>query len=206
MNDFLKNRAEELLTILQALPGVQKCSLYGSLSANTHDEFSDIDIEIDVSGQDNGLFCLSLPGLLKDKLPVYYWDYAPSLVPERYIVSFSLDENNPFLIADLCCSGLPHCTTVTKEQLRAQNDPVSHLLKLWTANLKHYARGADCYGDIPRMAHRAGIPEASTNDAAALLEETLCFLERSADDTLEILLRSCRRKFEELLKSKEMRI
>ena len=32
-----------------------------------------------------------------------------------------------------------------------------HILKLWTANLKHYIRGNKCYDDIVRMAKKIPI-------------------------------------------------
>ena len=67
MIDMLRSKADEIITILNGIPTVIGCNLYGSLSTNTHDELSDIDIEIDVSGYDNGQFMLELTEMLKDK-------------------------------------------------------------------------------------------------------------------------------------------
>lgn len=124
---MLKNKADEIIDILNAISVVKKCTIYGSLRTNTYDELSDIDIEIDVSGYDNGQFMLELTDLLKDKLTIYYSDYAPSLIPDKYIVSIAIDEENPFLIIDLCCNAQPHYTTVTRQQVMARNDRISHL-------------------------------------------------------------------------------
>ncbi|MBQ9767702.1 MAG: hypothetical protein IJW37_06335 [Lachnospiraceae bacterium] len=199
IRESVKRRADELMEILTDLPMVKSCKIYGSLATNTHDELSDIDIELDVSGCDNGQFMLELTDLLKDKLTVYYSDYAPSLVPEKYIVSIAIDETNPFLIVDLCCSATPHCTSVTKQQVREKNHNFSHMLKLWTANLKHYVRGTECRQDIVRMVGKLGIEDVEAKDEASLLEETLCWLESKVDEDLDKFIAVCRTKFEALV-------
>lgn len=196
---MLKNKANEIIAILNEIPFVKKCTIYGSLANNTHDELSDIDIEVDVSGYDNGQFMLELVDLLKDKISIYYSDYAPSLIPDKYIVSFAIDKDNPFLIIDLCCIAEPHCTTVTKQQAISKNEKYSHILKLWTANLKHYVRGVECYDNIARMAKKLSIEETDTKDEVTILDEVLCWLENNVEDGLGEFVDSCRRMFEELV-------
>lgn len=196
---MLKKKAHEIINILQDIAEVEKCTLYGSLVTDTYDELSDIDIEVDVSGYDNGQFMLSIADILKDKMSIYYCDYAPSFVPEKYIVSLGIDEENPFLVLDLCCCAEPHCTTVTKQQVMAENDKFTHTLKVWTANLKHYVRGDECYDDIVRMARRLDIEEFETLEGVELLEAALCWMEDNVTDELEGFIASCRRMFEELL-------
>ena len=83
MSDSLRDTANEIITFLSEIPTVRKCRIYGSLATDTYDELSDIDIEIDVSGYDNGQFMLELVELLKGKFSIYYSDYAPSLIPDR---------------------------------------------------------------------------------------------------------------------------
>lgn len=199
MNDNLRSKADEIIEILSGIPEVNGCTVYGSLSKGTSDELSDIDIEIDVSGCDNGQFMLKLVDLLKDKLSIYYHDYAPSLIPDDYTVSIALDESNPFMIADLKCVADPHFTTVTKQQAKELNDKFAHTLKLWTANLKHYVRGKDCRGDIVAMAKKIEIRGVHKKDEKELLEITLRWLEQNAPEALIEFVKSCRRKFSELL-------
>lgn len=196
---FLKTKAEEITGILQELPAVKGCRIYGSLSSDRQDELSDIDIEVDVSGCDNGQFMIELPQLLKSKLHIFYSDYAPSLISEAYIVSLALDEYNPFLIVDINCSARPHCATVTRQQVMEKNNRYTHFLKLWTANLKHYVRGAACCGDIVRMAVKLNIDFVDTKNERELLEETLCWLEENVYDGLYIFVRSCREWFDKLI-------
>ena len=199
MYDSLNDKANMIISVLKEIPVVKKCDIYGSLATNTQDDLSDIDIEIDVSGYDNGQFMLELVDLLKGKLSIYYSDYAPSLIPDKYIVSIAIDKNNPFLIVDLCCSAEPHCTTVTKQQVIGKNDKYTHMLKLWTANLKHYVRGCECYDDIVRMARKIAVEEIDTKDEVELLEDTLCWLEENVETELYEFVESCRSRFDELV-------
>ncbi len=201
MYNSLRDTANEIITFLNEIPMVRKCSIYGSLAANTYDELSDIDIEVDVSGHDNGQFMLELVELLKGKCSIYYSDYAPSLIPDRYIVSIAIDKENPFLIVDLCCSAEPHCTTVTKQQASEKNNKYTHILKLWTANLKHYVRGNECHDDIVRMGQKLAIEDTDTKDKAEILGKTLCWLEENVKSELHEFVESCRRRFDELVNS-----
>ena len=192
-------KAEALIELLKEHPAVRGVSLYGSLAEGTADGLSDIDLEVDVSGYDNGKFMLELVDWLGARMPVVYWDYAPSLMPERYVVSVAMDESNPFLVVDFCCVAKPHYETVSPEKARERNDGFSHLLKLWTANLKHYARGRECRADILRMAEKAGIAGIDTKTENALLLEVLFYLENSAPPSLARFMASCRRSFFELV-------
>ena len=65
-----------------------------------------------------------------------------------------MDTENPFWVVDITCTANPHCTAVTKRELSALNNLYDHTLKLFTANLKHYIRGTDCYDDIAKMYRR----------------------------------------------------
>jgi len=194
---MLMRTAEKIMEILNEMPEVKGCELYGSLCSGTYDELSDIDINIDVSGYDNGIFMLSLAERLGKTISVYYSDYAPSLVPEKYIVSVALDEDHPTLVADLCCAANTHCTTVTKQQVREQNDAFAHMLKLWTANWKHHVRNMDCRGDILRMAEKIKIADAYAKSDEQILEETLEWIEANCPEKMKRFVTSCRRLFEE---------
>ena len=194
-----RTKAKEIIAALNELEEVKDCTIYGSLASGTDDALSDIDIEVDVSGCDNGEFMLALPELLVDKIDIYYADYAPSLVPESYIVSLALDESDPFLIADIRCCAEPHCQSVTRERVTVLNGKFAHTLKLWTANLKHYARGADCRGDILRMAAKLGMDNAESVSEKELLAVVLRWIEDNVELGLETFVAACRRKFEELI-------
>lgn len=150
----MQSRITELTAFLTAHPSVRSLTLYGSLAESRDDEYSDIDMALDVSGTDNGVFLLALPGILAQKYPVLYTDFAPSLAPDKYILTSAIYPENPFLLLDISVTAAPHYTTVTKEMLSERNDRCSHTLKLFTANLKHFLRSSDCGRDIRKMAGR----------------------------------------------------
>ena len=147
----IKSFANEVCDFLCSLPEVKSCGLYGSVSTDTYDEYSDIDIEIDVSCIDNGLFATRIPDILSKKFDVIFCDFAPSLAPEKYVVSLAMNTENPFMMVDIACIANPHCDTVSKQQLSSLNNLYDHTLKVFVANLKHFLRGVDCYDDISRM-------------------------------------------------------
>ena len=142
--------ARELMAFFEGIPGVKKCALYGSL-VGKYDEYSDVDIALDVSGQDNGCFVQNIPAWMGQKYSVIFADFAPSLAPEKYVVSVAVDAEHPFRIVDIACEANPHRSSVTREQLSQLNDPYDHILKLFIANLKHFRRGLACGSDICRM-------------------------------------------------------
>lgn len=199
MNNSFFSTAENVMNILHSLPQVKCCKLCGSLANGTYNELSDIDIEIDVSGYDNGQFMMKLENLLSSKLNIIFSDYASSLISDKYIVSLAIDEENPFLILDLFCTAEPHCTTVTKQQAMSANDFYTHMLKLWVANLKHHSCGQDCYDDIFRMASKLRISDIDIKSELKLLKSVLLWIESNTNTKKEKYVQSCRECFEYLM-------
>ena len=140
--------ADDILNFLKTIPEVKACYLYGSHANGNADEYSDIDIKVDVSGSDNGAFMKKLPEIMTKQFPVIWHDFAPSLAPEQYVVSIAIDENNPFCVVDLNCIATPHIDTIQKNDLN--KDTLFHLIRLRTTNCKHHIRDADCAHDIQK--------------------------------------------------------
>lgn len=151
---MIKEFASEIINYLSNLPEVNKCELYGSLANGTYDEYSDIDIMIDVSGIDNSVFSTKLPEILSKYFDVIFFDYAPSLAPEKYVLSLALRTDNPFMMVDISCVAHPHFQTVSKKDIASYNNSYDHTLKLFVANLKHHLRKTDCFNDIKKMHDR----------------------------------------------------
>lgn len=177
--------AEEICTYLQGIPGVKSTEIIGSLSKGNYDKYSDIDIEVDVSGMDNGQFLMELPKLLSEKYDMVYCDYAPSLAPDKYIVSFAADIPNPFGFVDISCVANPHCTTVSKQELKNLNHLYDHTFKLFAINLKHYLRDWDCNDDIVSMYSGICGEDVAERDEAYMLEATYAWLMEHAEDKQE---------------------
>lgn len=183
--EMLKEFANEICAFLQSIPEVKSCSLYGSLKKGTFDEYSDIDIEIDVSGVDNGMFITKLPALLAKEYDIVFGDYAPSLAPEKYIITIATNTENPFMIVDISCVATPHCETVSKQDLMALNNRYDHTLKLFAANLKHYLRGAECYDDIEKMYSRILGKDTEVCDEEQMLHAVYTWLKKNAESQHE---------------------
>ena len=177
--------AKEICEFLMKIPEVKSCSIYGSLDKGTFDEYSDIDIEIDVSGTDNGLFIKKLPELIAKEYDLIFCDYAPSLAPEKYILSAAMNTENPFWVVDITCAANPHCTAVSKQELVELNNRYDHTLKLFVANLKHYLRGADCYDDIKKMYRRVRGQDTEICDEEQMLNAVFSWLEKNAENRHE---------------------
>lgn len=144
--------ANSIQSYFLSLTKVNDCRIYGSIAKNCYDKYSDIDIEVDVSGYDNSSFSLEIPDIISKIYPVLYFDYAPSLMPQSYIVSNAISAENPFLIVDVKCVATPHIMTLGRSSFPF--DHYDHTLKVFVANLKHFLRGVDCVDDIVRMHSR----------------------------------------------------
>ena len=190
-----QKKANEVMKYLCLVPQVKNCTLYGSLANGNADKYSDIDICVDVSGSDNGAFMKELPLLIAKWLPMLWYDYAPSLAPEQYVVSVAIDENNPFCVVDFKCIATPHIDTIQKSEL--DNDIYFHLIKLWTANCKHYIRGADCTQDIQKMGRRTIGTECEKMTNEQILENILCCIERNLTPQLSVYVKNCRKAWDE---------
>ena len=179
---LIEEFAEDICNYLITLPQVKQCCLYGSLSNNCFDKYSDIDVEIDVSGIDNGKFIMEIPRLLSNKYNVIFYDYAPSLVPEKYVVSIAINEQNPFMIVDISCIADPHCESVLKQDLLKLNNLYDHTLKLFSANLKHYIRGEDCYIAIQKMYKKLFPLDASFCSEDEMLNKVYNWIKENAEE------------------------
>lgn len=184
----LKTHANQIRDFLLNLKEIKNCFIYGSVAKDSYDEYSDIDLEIDVSGIDNGEFATKLPDLLRSKYDVIFSDYAPSFAPEKYIVSIAISSENPFLIVDICCTAVPHYTNFSKTDFRNLNNHYDHTLKLFTANLKHYSRGTDCYNDIKKMYSRIFKNSTETPDESEMLSMVFSWLKDHAENKYDAYL------------------
>mgnify|MGYP000895430975 CR=1 FL=1 len=191
----LQVKANEIMRFLNNLPQVKACELYGSCANGNADKYSDVDIKVDVSGSDNGAFMLSLPEIIVQKSPLLWYDYAPSLAPEQYVVSIAIDENNPFCVVDFKCVATPHIDSIQKGDLN--NDTYTHLIKLWIANCKHFIRGADCSADIQKMGRRTIGKDCERMTDSEILEKILCRLENNATELTKIYIENCRKVWDE---------
>jgi len=174
----LNEIAEEIKGYIETINEVRSCKIYGSIKDKKTDRYSDIDLEIDVSGYDNSVFITSVPEIINKKFPILFYDYASSLMPEQYIVSMPISEMNPFLILDIKCVAIPHIATLNKKASYS-NDKFTHIIKVFVANFKHYIRGTECSDDILRMYKKIYSEDTDTKE---MLIKTYKWLQRNAEE------------------------
>ncbi len=189
MNNNHIEIAQIICEYFKAQPEVMESTIYGSLASGSFDKYSDIDIEIDVSGSDNGHFLKKVPHFINNIYPVIYSDYAPSLLPEEYVVSCAISSKNPFLIVDVKCIATPHIYSITKIDI--VNNFYSHILKLWVANMKHYIRGNNCGDDIRRM-YKKIFTNQTNDNPASVLKEVFSWLVNNQKEQYNEYLESCK--------------
>lgn len=184
--------ANEIIDYLKQNPVVKECKLHGSLANGNYDEYSDIDIQVDVSGFDNGKFMLMLPDIIRAKFPVVYTAFAPGLFPKVFVVSFSFSKDDIFSFIDLECTSTPHIQTITIDEIREKNDKISLMLKLTIANTKHFLRGQNCHEDIKRIAKFVlSSEEIEGKSDRDLLVHTLEWFKQNCDDTFKYIAIKC---------------
>ncbi len=133
--------ANQVMDLFRAQPEVKEVTLRGSLTEGTPDEYSDIDINVDVSGHDNGQYVHRLLKLMYESFDPHFHDFNCSLAPTWYIMNFYPRGVPIFWQIDIVLIAEPHCPSISQADLKAMQDPVAHILKLWVVYLKHLIRG-----------------------------------------------------------------
>lgn len=148
--------AGRILQTLRALDFVESARLTGSFSRGDADRYSDIDIALTPRGMAPDAALLHSCEALKREHEVLWLDFAPSLMPRKFVASlFFAGGDNPFRYVDVALEGDGE-TTCPREAFA--NDPAAHLVKLWLMNFKHGLRGTKGFEtDFARMLRRAGI-------------------------------------------------
>ncbi len=161
--------ADRLIQTFQDHPSVHHAFLRGSLAHNTADQYSDIDICVDVSGHDNGQFLLAIPDLLASSFPILFYDWSPSLLPDTYIISLYLDGLPIFWNVDIQSFAKPHVPSVT----HIECNQVDHFLKLWILNAKYCLRGKPDSASIQHLARRVLSPNVYTSHTNCMVMEII---------------------------------
>lgn len=157
--------AHDLISYLEGFPFINSCVIHGSLAKGTGDKYSDIDLQIDVSGHDNGKVLLMLPYLIDQKFPLVYVAFAPRFAPDLYVVSFAIKGANEFHFVDIECIASPHISSLSKDEIRALTDFTSLKTKLLIGCLKKELRGEEYLDEIKFLTR------SESNDALGILKE-----------------------------------
>ena len=171
MRDGRLDWASQIIDVFKRHSDVRDARLEGSLVQGTGDPFSDIDIAVDVSGSDNGQFALEIPGLLEPHFPITFSDWAPSLLPDKYVQTFFLEELPALWHVDVSSVATPHVHSITEVPLNRAD----HFLKLWVLHAKKCLRKSpDAEQRVVAFALRVlDSPTAQPTNTRALMAATL---------------------------------
>ncbi len=188
-DDEREEWAARIIQVLEREPEVNTCFPRGSYATRTMDEYSDIDLGVDVSGYDNGRFALRLPEVLGRHFLLEFHDWAPSLLPSAYVQTFYLRDLSVFWSIDIECVASPHVPSIEDVPV----DEADHLLKLWVLNAKYLLRGRpEAPESIRRFAARVmggEVPEGI--DTLRLMEGALRRLAQIANPSRGHFLAEC---------------
>ncbi len=136
MNLERKEMIQELLNFFGKLPEVNSVTLRGSILSGKTDRFSDIDLLIEGSFSDIEKFTILTLQRIENYLEMEFFDWATSLMPNEYIVTFYLKNTSIFLNIDVQFIS----NSLDKSSSKFINNPTHHLIKLWILNLKYLQR------------------------------------------------------------------
>lgn len=136
--DIRMATAQQILALFRSDARVRSVYLRGSLSQARVDEYSDIDIGIDVSGFDNAAYCQTIISTMSRAFALHFHDWACSLMPHSYVLTFYIKGLPIFWNVDFECIATPHHATLTRRSV--ERDSVSGFLKVWVLNAKYLLR------------------------------------------------------------------
>jgi predicted nucleotidyltransferase len=149
-----QNIARSFIEHLEDHRCVNSCTIHGSLACEMGDEYSDIDLQVDVSGHDNGKMILMLPYILQQRFSLAYIAFAPKFAPDLYVVSVALPRTSIFHFIDIECLATPHVPSLQKDDIRQITHTTSLYTKLLIGCLKTYLRQQDCTTELQSLARQ----------------------------------------------------
>lgn len=177
------------MRLFEGVDGVRRVFLRGSLANGTCDQYSDIDVGVDVSGRDNAEFTQTIISVMRDNLDLHFHDWATSLLPEQYVIAFYLKGAPLFWYVDVFCAATPHVPSLTREHVA--NDPIAHLIKLWAIHAKYVLRGK-VHENLPILAVRTLGPDYPRDTPPVrLLKLTLDAITERANGQFPELIEKC---------------
>lgn len=199
MLDKRLEMAKAIMTVFNNQPKIKEAFLRGSLNIpGVADEYSDIDIGIDVTGFDNGDYALQIPGLMQKNFDLLFYDWSTSLLPKEYVLTFILKDFPVFWIVDIQCVATPHSPSIKQ----VHTNEYHHLLKLWILNLKYYVRGNNGAEDnIRKLANRALGSNVQQKESLILMSDILLEIKTHTGPEILQYIEKCE---EELKKATEL--
>ncbi|MCP3773757.1 hypothetical protein NLX71_10590 [Paenibacillus sp. MZ04-78.2] len=131
---------EQLMNHLEGLDFITRVEVIGSRVEQTSDAYSDVDLLLTIKDITPDVALYELTESIKAKFQPAWYDFANSLMPEKFLVSTFIGGDNPFTFHDVCI--LNNDKNLVYDKTRFENDQWIHLMKLWVMNYKYMMRDA----------------------------------------------------------------
>ncbi len=184
--------ASRVVGVFEDLPEVAAVFPRGSLAARSLDEYSDIDIGVDVSGHSNAEFAMSVRERMANAFDLHFSDWATSLMPDTYVETFYIRGLPIFGNVDIEVVATPHHATLMPGDV--VRDSTAGFLKVWAIDTKYLLCGKEGIGgQIEQFYARVfGKEPAEQHSPEHLLSTVLDELEFRADEQFDEFIRQCR--------------
>lgn len=182
---------EELLNVFAKFPEVNSVTLRGSTLSGKTDRFSDIDLLVKSTFSDIETFAARMLQRIDHHFKIEFFDWATSLMPEQYVVTFYLKNTSIFWNIDVQLIS----DSFNKPSSKLINNPMHHLLKIWILNLKYLQRQQYHRLTIKKLARKLAI----TDDIVSyphIMRKILGEIQRQSDRKLNLFLLACEKELE----------
>ena len=186
-----KELIQELLHFFGKLPEVNSVKLRGSIVSGKTDRFSDIDLLVEGAISDIETFATLTLQRINSHFEIEFFDWATSLMPNEYIVTFYFKNTSIFWNIDVQFIS----DSIHKSSSKFINNPIYHLIKLWILNLKYLQRQQYDKLTVEKLARKLEI----TDDIAPyhkIMREIFENIQNQSDMKLDFFLLECEKELE----------
>lgn len=186
-----KELIQELLNFFGKLPEVNSVTLRGSIVSGKTDRFSDIDLLIEGAFSDIETFATLTLQRIDNHFEIEFFDWATSLMPNEYIVTFYLKNTSIFWNIDVQFIS----DSLHKPSSKFINNPIHHLIKLWILNLKYLQRQQYDKLTVEKLARKLEI----TDDIVSypkIMRKIFENIQNQSDMKLGFFLLECEKELE----------
>ncbi|MEK3920795.1 MULTISPECIES: hypothetical protein [Paenibacillus] len=131
---------QQLIEHLNGLDFITRIDVIGSRVEQTSDAYSDVDLLLTIKDVTPDIALFEVTESVKAKFQPVWYDFANSLMPDKFLVSTFIGGDNPFAFYDV--SILNSDKNLVYDKTQFENDPWIHLMKLWVMNFKYMLRDA----------------------------------------------------------------
>lgn len=131
---------QQLINHLNGLDFITRIDVIGSRVEQTSDAYSDVDLVLTIKDVTPNIALFEVTESVKARFQPAWYDFANSLMPDKFLVSTFIGGDNPFTFYDVGI--LNNDKNLVYDKTQFENDQWIHLMKLWVMNFKYMMRDA----------------------------------------------------------------